>query len=207
MKPGEIHVWRIRLDELRLDGMPAPTAGEAARAARFLTEEARARYLKAHAAQRTILGGLTDARLDFALHEKGKPYLPAAPELRFNLTHSRGMALVAAALDVDVGVDVEWLRPVPEHRAIAERFFPPTEAAALDSVPAEDRERDFFRRWTRFEAMLKALGVGLYGAGAAIPGEWTIEEIDAGQEFVAAVAAPHGGLRIAVHDFFTAAAY
>ena len=35
------------------------------------------------------------------------------------------MALVAVARDVEVGVDIERVRPLPEYAAIAQRFFPP----------------------------------------------------------------------------------
>jgi len=111
------------------------------------------------------------------------------------------MALVGVALGVEVGVDIELLRPIPEHAAIAERFFPPSEAEALAAVPEAKRERDFFRRWTRIEAMLKARGTGLYGAGAELDGEWTVCEIDAGSGFAAAAAALVEGMRVMVHDF------
>jgi 4'-phosphopantetheinyl transferase len=104
------------------------------------------------------------------------------------------MALIAVALEVEVGVDVERLRPLPEYAAIAERFFPPSERPVLD-------ERDFFRRWTRIEAALKARGVGLYGAGAELEGPWTVREIDAGPGYAAAVAAAGEGLTVVVHDF------
>jgi 4'-phosphopantetheinyl transferase len=147
------------------------------------------------------LSGLTGVRLDFALGERGKPYLPAAPELRFSLSRSHEMALIAAALDVDIGVDVERIRPMPEYAAVAERFFPPSESAALADCRPELREREFFRRWTRIEAMLKATGEGLYGAGAELGGEWTVREIDAGDGFAAAVAACAEDIEIAVCDF------
>jgi 4'-phosphopantetheinyl transferase len=100
------------------------------------------------------------------------------------------------ALGVDVGVDIERLRPMPEYAAIAERFFPPSERDELD-------EYDFFHRWTRIEAQLKARGVGLYGAGAELGGEWTVEPIDAGEGFAAAVAAERAGMRV-VRQIFTA---
>src|SRR5204862_5234725 len=108
---------------------PAPTPGEAARAARFRFEQHRRRYLRSHAALRAILRRYTDARLDFAVAEAGKPYLPAAPHLRFNLAHAQDLALVGVALDLEIGVDVERIRPLSDYAAIAERFFPPSEAA------------------------------------------------------------------------------
>ena len=80
-----IDVWTVQLDTAVV---PRPTPGEAARAARFATDTLRQRYLKAHGALRAILGKFTKARLEFALKEKGKPYLPLAPEVRFNLSRS-----------------------------------------------------------------------------------------------------------------------
>ena len=198
MTAGEVWVWRIDLDHAVV---PPPTVAEAERAARFRTAELRSRYLRAHGALRAILGRLTDAPLDFAVTTNGKPYLPGTPELRFNLTHSDNVAMVAAALDRDVGIDVERVRPIPEHSQIAERFFPPSELAALEAVPEACREREFFRRWTRMEAMLKANGVGLFGMGTEIEGEWTVEEIDAGEGFVATVAAVGTGMRVAMKEF------
>jgi 4'-phosphopantetheinyl transferase len=191
LNPGEIHVWRIPLDKIKT---PPSTAGETARASHFATPTLRRRYLRAHGALRDILGRFTDARLDFALQEKGKPYLPHVPDLQFNLSHSKQVALVAVAHRVPVGVDIERLRPLAEHAAIADRFFPPGEPATVDAA-------DFFRRWTRFEAILKAQGSGLYGAGSALEGEWTVQELDAGPGFAAAVAAPGAGHTVVIHIY------
>lgn len=187
MKAGELHVWIVRLD--RPQALP-PTQEESARAARFKVAEKQREFLRSHAALRAILG-----TSDFALADAGKPYLPASPSVKFNLSHSGERALVAVALDVEVGVDVEQIRPMPEWQGIAERFFPPSEAAELAG------ESDFFRRWTRIEAVLKARGVGLYGAGAEAEGEWTVAPIDLGPDYSAAVAAPRGGMKIMLHEF------
>ena len=193
MNPCEAHVWRIPLDGSVV--VPPPTPGELARAARFRFDRQKNEYLRSHAALRAILGRLTSARLDFAIAEAGKPYLPNIPSLKFNLSHTRGMALVGAVLDIEIGVDVEYLRPLSDYAAMAERFFPPSEAAGIVD------ERDFFRRWTRVEAVLKARGVGIYAAGTEPVGEWTIVEIDAGDAHAAAVALPRPGVQIVVHDF------
>jgi 4'-phosphopantetheinyl transferase len=201
--PGQVTVWRVRLDDPQPDGFPTPSAGEEARADRFHTASVRQRYLRAHRALRAILARVTGAPLDFAATEKGKPYLPAAPELRFSLSRSHGMALIGVALEVDVGVDVERLRPITEYRDIAERFFPPSEAVAFAETPPAAREREFFRRWTRVEAMLKARGVGLYGAGVELEGDWTtgeIDMVDGYESYTGAVAAACGGMRVMVED-------
>ena len=164
------------------------------RAGRVDTDELRLRYLKAHGALRAVLRKVTSARLEFALREKGKPYLPLAPEVRFNLSRSHDRALIAVSTEVDVGVDIERIRPIVNYAAVAERFFPPDEAAPFDEV-------DFFRRWTRIEALLKARGVGLYGIGAALDGDWTVQEVDAGEGYAGAVAGAGGELIVKVHDF------
>ena len=193
MTAGEAHVWRVSLRS-GVAVLP-PTAGERARAARFRSESHREDYLRSHAALRAILGTLTPVRLDFAVTPTGKPYLPGAPELQFNLSHSSGMALVGASLDVEIGVDVERLRRLSNYAALAERFFPASEAANVTD------EADFFRRWTRIEAAVKAQGLGIVGLGADIGGEWTIAEIDAGPEYAAAVALPRAGITVVTHDF------
>jgi hypothetical protein len=104
------------------------------------------------------------------------------------------MELVGVALDIENGVDLEGIPPLSDYAAIAERFFPPSEAANVAD------ERDFFRRWTRVEAVLKARGVGIYAAGTEPAGEWTIAEIDAGPAHAAAVALPRNEMAIIVHD-------
>jgi len=186
-----IHIWRIPLDTAQV---PPPTPGESARAARFRNPAHAARYLKSHAALRATLARYTEKPLEFALREKGKPYLPLSPELRFNLSHSHDLALVAVALNIEVGVDVEKLRPMPQFAQLAERFFPPSEPAPLD-------ETDFFRRWTRVEARLKAIGVGLYGASIDPHGPWTVHDIEVPEGFAAALAAEGDAFTIQVHDY------
>jgi 4'-phosphopantetheinyl transferase len=201
----QVDVWVVRLDELPGALLPAPTPEESARAARFVNESLARRYLRSHAALRAVLARYTAAPLDFASAEHGKPYLPAAPDLRFNLSHSHERALIGVAWRMEIGVDVERLRPMSDCLSLAERFFSPSEAAALAGVPPDQREHDFFRRWTRIEAVLKARGVGLYGIGQESAGEWSIAEIgaevDAAGEYAAAVAVAQAAVRVTIRNF------
>lgn len=180
-------VWIVPLDVE--GGWLSPTPAEQERVGRLASETQRRRYLRSHAALRAILAAYTPAPLAFAASEHGKPCLPAVPDLQFNLSHSHDMALVAVARGIPIGVDVERFRSMRECMNIAERFFPPMQAAELAAVPPEDREAEFFRRWTRIEAKLKARGIGLYGAGQELDGEWTVLPIEVGPEYSASVAA------------------
>jgi phosphopantetheinyl transferase len=90
-------------------------------------------------------------------------------------------------------VDIERVRPLQDYAAIAERFFPP-------GTDPPKGLRDFFRHWTRFEALLKAHGAGLYGAGATPPGDWSVTEIDVGSRFAAALVVEGPLPAVIIHD-------
>jgi len=201
LAPGQADIWIVRLDAPCTALLPAPTTEESDRAASFINDTLRRRYLRSHAALRALLARYTAAALDFAAAGHGKPYLPAAPELRFNLSHSHERALVAVTTGAEIGVDVEHFRPMSDALSVATRFFPPSEAAAFAALPPPEREHDFFRRWTRIEAVLKARGVGLYGIGEELTGEWSIESFEAGAEYAAAVAVAASGVRITIRNF------
>jgi 4'-phosphopantetheinyl transferase len=65
---------------------------------------------------------------------------------------------VAVHRDLDVGVDVDRVRVVSNHRDLARRFFAPAEHAALAALSGEPADRAFLRCWTRKEACSKVLG-------------------------------------------------
>jgi 4'-phosphopantetheinyl transferase len=133
---------------------------------------------------------------EVAHDHRGKPYLAGRPDIGVSLARSGGVELFALAEGIEVGVDIERLRPVPEYLAIAERYFPPSRYRALVDMPAEEQEREFFREWTRFEAAVKALGTGLFGAGREFEGDWTVVNWKVGEGFVAAVAARAANVRV-----------
>ena len=89
----------------------------------------------------------------------GKPFLPKAPEFRFNLSHSGDMVLCAVS-DRDVGCDIEEMTHVS--LKMAERFFYREEYQRILSCPTEEEQREmFFRLWTLKESFVKASGEGL----------------------------------------------
>lgn len=108
------------------------------------------------------LGTPQPLRLETDRH--GRPGLAGVPRQRldFNWSHSGPQALLAVARGVAPGVDLEQLRPRRSVLEIAERYFAPSEAAALHALDgAAAQEQAFLRLWTAKEALLKAIGRGL----------------------------------------------
>jgi 4'-phosphopantetheinyl transferase len=108
--------------------------------------------------------GTTPESLRFSYGGHGKPFLGdegGGGLLRFNVSHSNGVALYAVAAGREVGVDIEHVREDFAGLDIAERFFSSREVAALRALPGAERPGAFFDCWTRKEAYIKARGEGL----------------------------------------------
>jgi 4'-phosphopantetheinyl transferase len=170
--PGrdEVHVWSIHVSSAAsspgaLERLLSPD--EQARAARFLREADRHRFVAAHGGLRQLLGqylSLPPAALGFTLGEFGKPALAdaaAGRALSFNLSHAGDWILIALAAGQAVGVDVECIRPDLDFMPIARTQFSPEEVTALTAEAPGAQLDAFFRCWTRKEAYLKARGQGL----------------------------------------------
>ena len=167
LRGRDVHVWSVRTDDgeaevprFRLVLSPP----ERDRAAKFRFKGLRNGFILGRGALRLLLGRYLDICPDAVQFRYGGNQKPAlAPEhrVKFNVSHSGGLAVFAFTLDREIGVDVEQIRSVPDMTAIAKRFFCLEEAADLMSLAASERARAFFRCWTRKEAYVKALGNGL----------------------------------------------
>lgn len=165
-----VHLWHARFDWLAdrytaFEDMLA--AEERLRAARYMAETVRLRFVLARGMLRQVLAGYMDIipnalRLAYSL--RGKPFIPGS-DLRFNLSHADGMIVLAISSGFEVGVDVERVRLMPEMATVARDNFSLYEQASLWSLPQVDQLPAFFRIWTRKEAVVKALGDGFASFG------------------------------------------
>ena len=170
LSPAGVHVWCLALD-LRADRVAQLEASlssdEVERAGRYHFERHRRRFIACRGQVRCILAGYLDARpadLRFRYGSRGKPALESPwseSAIRFNVSNSEDVALLAVALDRELGVDVEHVREPRDFESLAARFFAASEVTQLRSLPREQRLEGFFRCWTRKEAVLKAVGTGL----------------------------------------------
>lgn len=167
----DVHLWRIALDIgtpllMRLREILADD--ERQRADRFHFEKDRRHFTAARGVMRILLADYLAQRPEkvrFAYNNYGKPRLTDKnneTDLRFNLTHSHGLALLAVTHGREIGVDVERLRAMEgDGEPLAERFFSPREVSVLRPLPPQLRREAFFHCWTRKEAYIKAQGKGL----------------------------------------------
>jgi 4'-phosphopantetheinyl transferase len=83
-------------------------------------------------------------------------------DIQFNLSHSQEYALLGFTRQRQIGVDIEFIRPMPNIEQIAANTFSPQENRELENLLPEERLAAFYNYWTRKEAFIKALGKGLY---------------------------------------------
>jgi 4'-phosphopantetheinyl transferase len=210
-----IHIWSVRTtapDAIVSEFQSLVSPDEQTQATRFCFTHLRSSFVLARGALRLLLGAYLDAAptgIQLLRGPKGKPSLPAPARIQFNTSHSGALATFGFALDCEIGVDVEHFRPIPDMQEIASRFFSEEEASEIISVPASEREHAFFLCWTRKEAYIKAIGLGLStpldGFVVSVrPDErarlihvahdikaasaWTLTSLDLGPQYVAAIA-------------------
>ncbi len=165
-----IHVWSASL-EIKKKDIPVfrhlLTPDEKERAARFCFEKDQVNFITGRAILRTLLGRYTNqspADVKFTYNSYGKPLLKKqvqSPPLNFNLSHSGGKVLYAFSRGIPLGIDLEKMKPDIDFAAIAPRFFSPGEVSSLFSLKKADRAEAFYAGWTRKEAFIKAMEMGL----------------------------------------------
>jgi 4'-phosphopantetheinyl transferase len=165
----EVHSWCASLDvppETSARLYETLTPDERARSARFQFEHDQQRFIVARGVLRDLLGRYLQtppSQIRFVYNPFGKPELGPefANRLKFNLSHSGRLALIAIATASDVGVDLEYIRAESDYVDIARRFFSPAEVDYLIALPSHLYAESFFSCWTKKEAYLKACGEGL----------------------------------------------
>jgi len=211
----EVHVWHAALvvPEQGIDSLlDLLDAQERDRASRFKLHAPRYQFILSHAFLRSALGLYLDIparNLRFVTGGNGKPALADGHELKFNLSHSGGAAVLAIARNRELGVDIERIREDVNALDLAQRFFSAPEVEWLKSQPASTLRSAFFSCWTAKEAYVKACGEGLSlplsGFGVVSPStgndlklqiygdatesrRWSVRPLDLGPDFRAALA-------------------
>ena len=145
------------LEVLRLQAAP----DEWERATRFAHAIDAVRHLAGRALVRRVLQeAFGPEAAVFCRTPHGKPFCPNAA-VHFSISHSGMMVWTAFCREAPVGIDVEEERDIPDLPDLTAQLHP-QEQAELRRLPQGTRNTAFYRCWTRKEAVLKALGTGLF---------------------------------------------
>ncbi|MEO6695102.1 MAG: 4'-phosphopantetheinyl transferase superfamily protein [Ignavibacteria bacterium] len=163
---NEIHVYKIRFDKSedeisRLTNLLSDDELEKAKKYKF--KKLSDNYITARGTLRKILGRylkVLPSIPQISYKEKGKPFIKN-DDIKFNLAHTKDIAVYAFTKSDEIGIDVERIREMPDALQIANRFFSLDEYIALKEINNEQMNYTFFNCWTRKESFIKAIGEGL----------------------------------------------
>lgn len=171
--PNEIHLWYASDDEIHDPRLLSRyfdllSNEESAQQKRFHFDKHRHQYLITRAMVRSVLSlyanEISPENWEFTKNEYGKPSISNKSlriPLRFNISHTDKLVILAIKLDQEVGVDVEYLPRVRNMVDIASHFFSISETKDLHGLPIEKQANRIFDLWTLKEAYVKACGMGL----------------------------------------------
>jgi len=158
-----VDLWVVDLDALDPEAERALPDADRREAERFAFASHRRRFLAGRASVRAVLAAyraVPPASLALLRVGAGKPVLAGGPPFSFSRSGAAG--LLAVGGEREIGVDLERRRDVPEAGDLARRHFAPAERARW--MAEGGGAWAFLRAWTRLEASLKALGLGLASA-------------------------------------------
>ena len=169
LQPDEIRLWfcfpeAIRDEALLSEYQKLMTPDERQRHQRYRFAKHRHQFLVTRALIRTTLSrctGIEPEDLRFSENEYGRPEIildEHLPPIRFNLSHTDGVAVIAVVLQHDIGVDVEHRQRRVVSEKIAQRFFSPSEVTEFECLPAGMQQDRFFEYWTLKESYIRLRG-------------------------------------------------
>lgn len=167
---AELHFWLLPLERppVALEELAKSlTTEELARASRYHFDRDRRHFITARGLLRRLISayvGTPAHSIPLRTNPYGKPHIKTqagATQFEFNLSHSGDWALTSFARGAAVGVDIEQVRDMPDMISVAEDTFSAGEVASLKALPVAQQVDGFFSCWTRKEAYVKAVGLGL----------------------------------------------
>ncbi|WP_419799271.1 MAG: 4'-phosphopantetheinyl transferase family protein [Terasakiella sp.] len=171
MTSGDVHVWVFPL--MQLSGQVNElalclSAPERIRSERFYFDHLKRRFIVRHAFLRHTIArylSLSAPEVKFDQNAYGKPRLSERDnhaDLRFNLSSSGEWGVLACMYGHDLGIDVEEQRFMVERDQLVSDFFSEQEVMQWKKLSDRRKDEAFFIGWTRKEAYIKALGLGLF---------------------------------------------
>lgn len=157
---------------------------EKKRADKFILAEDRLRFVTCRSVLKVLLSPLLDipaVKIQFEYSPNGKPMLPGMNSIQFSVSHCRNIMLWGISNGNAIGVDVEH-----SEIEISENVFASVcseeELSEMKRTPEQLRHAFIVDRWTKKEAVLKAMGCRAEMLALLWPeivkDQWMIESVD-----------------------------
>ena len=196
----QIHVFKTQFSEfsVSLEKLSATLGlNEQKRLQGIRSTTAKTRFVISRGVVRHLLSRvlcLPPQKIVIDIGSHGKPALsfPPSSPWRFNLSHSGDVLLVAISRNLEMGIDVERVRPLKNREALVSRYFCRDEIIQLNKIPLHQRDEVFFQLWTKKEACLKMTGQGISGDLRCMPvldEQYYCESFVVQQDYVASLCA------------------
>ncbi len=167
LEEKEVHLWLIRwpdIESIILEHWNLLEGSEKREVSKLRNQEDRMRSGAGRIITKMLLAQylkVANSDIKIVKGKFGKPgmkRIKGKELLKYSVSHSVAMVVIAVTKNLTVGVDTEIVRAFPEYKEIAGNFFTKKESEAI--CKSQNAEL-FFYYWTAKEAYVKALGLGL----------------------------------------------
>lgn len=164
---NNVHIWQLNISQTKSHYdyfYNLLSKDEKLKVERFKFKKDRITSTLARGVLRLLLSKYLNCPTDaiiFKYGEYGKPELVNHKTVKFNVSHSGEMIVMAFCNHYDIGIDVEYINRDFDVFDIVDNYFSKQEIKALHKIPNNQQTEAFFRGWTRKEAFVKAKSQGL----------------------------------------------
>ena len=160
----DLHIWNIDFNESEYYlylSLYALISSEQDRVDKFKRFEDKISFIITHISLKILLFVYTDISIEkikYKFNNYGKPSLDDKYNINYNISYSYKKAVIALSKNI-IGIDIEYINKKFQYEEISKLVLSEKEILKVNN--SSFKFRSFYSLWTRKEAFLKALGVGL----------------------------------------------
>ena len=170
MDKVKIELYHCKLQGERISLRPyfnVLSTSERQRAMAYVDQDKRQCFVISRASLRLLLAkklSCTPQAIQLGVTPRGKPMLIGKHKdlVSFNVSHHNDLILIALTSGAELGIDLAYQRLVIDYLRIAEQFYAEQEVLALNDCHKHEQANLFYRIWVIKEAIVKAMGEGLF---------------------------------------------
>tara|TARA_R110002020_G_scaffold235877_6_gene448193 strand:+ start:74 stop:814 length:741 start_codon:yes stop_codon:yes gene_type:complete len=162
---GNFHVWRLYIPGFVSsieENIELLTSEELEKSSSFVHQEDRYRFVLGKIYLRKLIAKylkIDPKDVRFGMLEYNKPYLLNMPNLNFNISHSGDFLIIGITNRWPLGVDLERMNSNVDLYNLIYSTMSSTEIGSI--LNSHSPREIFYKHWTRKEAFLKGVGIGL----------------------------------------------